>query len=466
MANINNQIEPGQIKFLKAALPPLAAGDYRVTIEQNLTNVDKEGNAAAYQKSSKFHVSAPRFDLDNSIIYNKYPPSNSEGSYFYTLPHIVFSRKTLPWERTIDGQPLDENNIRPWLALLMLDEDEIKEYELEVESLMLKNALTPEDPSVFFPPVQEADLDPWLKEQYNASPSDKNSGFKVLDLPVGLFQEITPYKEDLQYLAHARQVDTGDKEMAGINASGWFSVVICNRLPTKGKRNTVFLVSLEGYQDKIGEGASFGNHKKLRLSVLANWSFTAKGLDFDKLVEDLNEGADLYKVKPDPTLSLSGPVKTALEFGYVPLNHKMRQGSKTVSWYRGPLVPVNQSKPGNLRFDSADAALRYNQETGLFDVSYSSAWQLGRLMALKNKTFSKALKLWNSQFERDFILDWAQNLLKEEYQDVINFTDDPDDDGNPDNDFSNLLDLVEKDDLLKNLIIENWIKHEANQNNQ
>ena len=71
----------------------------------------------------------------------------------------------------------------------------------------------------------------------------------------------------------------------------------------------------------------------------------------------------------------------------------MRQGEKTVSWYRGPLVPLNYHKPAQVQelVSCADELLRYDPDIGLFDVTYAAAWQLGRLLALQNQSFALAL---------------------------------------------------------------------------
>jgi hypothetical protein len=45
-------------------------------------------------------------------------------------------------------------------------------------------------------------------------------------------------------------------------------------------------------------------------------------------------------------------------------------------------------------FASADAASAYDPDTGLFDISYAAAWQLGRMLALGSKSFSVALHNW------------------------------------------------------------------------
>ena len=64
-----------------------------------------------------------------------------------------------------------------------------------------------------------------------------------------------------------------------------------------------------------------------------------------------------------------------------------------MSWYRGPLVPLNYDKPKQIQepVSCADELLRYDPDTGLFDVTYAVAWQLGRLLALQNHSFALAL---------------------------------------------------------------------------
>lgn len=84
--------------------------------------------------------------------------------------------------------------------------------------------------------------------------------------------------------------------------------------------------------------------------------------------------------------------------GYIPLPHKMRNGDQSFSWYHGPLSPVNYAKT-KIKFDqfphrTADDLLRYDKKIGMYDVSYSSAWELGRLMALDSKAFSIELYKW------------------------------------------------------------------------
>ena len=98
----------------------------------------------------------------------------------------------------------------------------------------------------------------------------------------------------------------------------------------------------------------------------------------------------------DPVIDSLEPqdiVNGAFARGYTAFNHAMRQGEQTVSWFRGPLAPLNYQKPPQVEepVACADQLLRYDPDTGLFDVTFASAWQLGRLLALQNKSFALGL---------------------------------------------------------------------------
>jgi hypothetical protein len=54
---------------------------------------------------------------------------------------------------------------------------------------------------------------------------------QTVDLPAAVFRDVMPRKQDLQYLAHVREVETNNKETWSLLKEGKFSVVICNRFP-------------------------------------------------------------------------------------------------------------------------------------------------------------------------------------------------------------------------------------------
>ena len=154
------------------------------------------------------------------------------------------------------------------------------------------------------------------------------------------------------------------------------------------------LASLEGFQKYLhGESGTIAE-KTGRLVVLAHWSFLCQGENtFKTLVNNLD--TKLLKLTPPADNTAKGgmdEVTKAFELGYAALNHHIRRGENTVSWYRGPLVPLFYRKLDVYRYlPCADAALRYNYETGLLDTAYAAAWQLGRLLALQSPHFSQSM---------------------------------------------------------------------------
>jgi hypothetical protein len=224
----------------------------------------------------------------------------------------------------------------------------------------------------------------------------RNQSCLAIDLPAELFKAVAPRLDDLPYLAHVRQVDTGDKEVAAINDRGWFSLVIGNRLPQANKAHRVLLISLEGLQDRLQEAWRPGPGQRVRLAVLMSWSFTCEGSNDFKAhlqrtsIDTLHLPFQSFK---DNSMQAADIVNGAYARGYTAADHVLRHGERTVSWYRGPLVPLSYVKPEQIQepVSGADELLRYDPGTGLFDVTYAAAWQLGRLLALQNQSFALAL---------------------------------------------------------------------------
>lgn len=403
--------EPNQLLLTDAFVPRLTAGQYTLTAYQDLVLERESGKPVKPLSDTKtFSVAAPRFSLDPDEIYSVYPPDGSSGAYETTVPHVVFRRKTLPWERRLPSTPGEPP--APWMALLLFDEDELTGYSFETRLVS---------------DLVGFELTDWEKNPPAGPNGDRNNRCKTLDIPWKLFRTVTPHEDELRYLAHTRGVFKDHKEDVPGIGDGWFSVILANRLPTTHppasarvdpqpeappKRDVAVLISLEGLSDhiKANPERQRSDEEMVRLVVLATWSFVSTGPNFKQRVEALHSNSngsekDLWLRAPLP--SADGPVRTALELGYAPLRHHLRQGSRTVSWYRGPLVPVpDDPLPVNEIFMNADAALQYDKETGLFDVSYAAAWQLGRLLALQAPEFAWALFL----MERGYVAD---NLMLE-----------------------------------------------------
>ena len=123
--NGNGSIPVGDIRFYDNYLPPLDAGDYVISVRQKVasTTVADDGKAInqTFPAQQLFSVVAPRFALDPADIHSVFPPADSSGMFDQNLPHIVLTKRNLPWERYL----VEGNQTTPWLALLLLSPDEI-----------------------------------------------------------------------------------------------------------------------------------------------------------------------------------------------------------------------------------------------------------------------------------------------------------------------------------------------------
>jgi hypothetical protein len=323
------------IKFYANCLPPLKAGDYQISIQQKLSTTNVE-----YKNDFSFEVKASTDEEIGKSILTLFPEHNSNGKYSELLPQITFQNKSLPWEQS-DGD-------KPWIWLLLLRDGE--QFTLENNQLSLSKAL---------------------------------------------YESIAPSEDDLKFLAHVREEEPSLSHSTAYkinlraisteNESPKLSFITCNRLPGEGL-NTIFLVSNPVHtQDKT----TLNSYKK--------WNFinTEKSDDikFSELLKNIEVAPYKLNVTPQDTT-----VAKAIELGFVPMKHTLRNGDTSVSFYRGPFVPFKATFDKVEETLSADSAILYNAATGMFDESYAAAFQLGKLLALQNKTIAQLI--FNQREER------------------------------------------------------------------
>lgn len=402
----------GNIKFYDRWLPALGPGRYvaRVTPELRAGSADKQDDEldpldAAHQPERWFRVDAPRFALAGDESYSCFPAPGAKGNFDGVLPHIVFDRRTLPWERAIkkDQRPGEDTSRWPWLGLILLGDGDGPDLPEPAIGTLGNIVEAPGDligPDLALAP-HETTSDPC----------------RMLDLPVNLFCKVMPWARDLEYLAHVREVSTNGKETWSLLKDGTFSVIVGNRMPetlepgTSGKdwgiRNTVHLVSLEGWAaffdscpsaDAPHPWARAHAGRTCRVVVLATWRFYCQGHgSFAGLMTRLDDCGPL--TFPGPTSALGKPAVAALQQGFTPIEHRFRTGETGLSWYRGPLSPVQRTLPESYpHLASADAALVLDPVTGMFNASYAAAWELGRLLALQDQAFCQALVAYRAAF--------------------------------------------------------------------
>lgn len=375
------------ITFIESMAPALEPGEYVLSMTQALLNTKPTGQNDTINESHtatrRLVVRGQRLKLAPGAVHACFPPARSQASYDAVLPHIVLSSITLPWERQVGA----DNGSCPWLALLLFDASDpppslqtISPTALEPDSLPANTVSYPE-----------------FRLEHGETATDRCD---VLDVPVGLFAQLAPTLKDFSWLGHGRQNADGET----------FAVLVGNRMLTTGGAATVHLVSLEGMAAYLPTGLPGaprvalldGSHAEfIRVISLFSWSFTSldPNQSFEGALTHLNVG-------PLQRISKQEAMSDTFGLGYTAMNHHTRQGATTVSWYRGPFLPITpvasegafgDSPPP---FDRSDELVRYDPTTGMFDVSYAAAWELGRLLALQSKTFSSALHTWRRTLVR------------------------------------------------------------------
>ncbi|MFY0255955.1 hypothetical protein ACDQ55_18595 [Chitinophaga sp. 30R24] len=446
MKNIS-ATEEREIIFIQYDLPPLKSAEYTITLKQRTNQ-----QATEFSTSRKFAVTSERFSLNQDDINSNFPQNLANGEFANVLPHVLFNRRILPWERSSVADEADA----PWLAVLLFNEDE------QPPVIQLKaNALVPAGKTITvagssitgvgampsgifsYPGLDHLD--------YGETPDD---ACNIIDISADMFNRIAPTKKDLPFLAHIRKMQTLDKADNIAKELENYTVVLGNRLPLRDTTSYAYLVSLENMGDYLPDENSTSHLPEgistVRLLCYLSWSYTANDDDesFKRLLENLNKDAlgqqgltvlqvPFYGAAPDTQAIKSALekqhngtltpvdanilVQNALLMGYTPHDHYLRHSGHTVSWYRGPLLPYLVKESFIAPTTCPDAVNCYNPETGLFDVSYGAAWQLGQLLALQNKAFASAMYNWKKSLYAWQAKEAEQEIIEDKYTGITAF---------------------------------------------
>lgn len=439
--NIEDEPQTGSITFIQSRRPPLEDGTYEVTVTHTVKNIDSEApNPAVFDESyvntRRFQISGARFQLGSEVVESQFPPEGSQGEYGNVLPHVVLSLQTLPWERTAGDTARSS-----WLALLLFDETdpppeviEAMVGDLQRTPFPHAEGAAPTASSLPAKGISYPSLDLALGEVMW-------DPCHVIDVPVPLFNAMMPGAVDLPWMTHSRTVSPEVPQRLGLAENETeveTSLVVCNRLPQPNTACTVHLVSIENMAPLLPQGDDYNPAaltlpdgspaETVRLVSLCRWSYRSVDPEatFARLLMNL-DATDNLRVfainnKSTGTTEADAFAANALKLGYTPANHHTRQGDRTVSWYRGPFVPfevpptifVRVPDGGNDTppIQTADEAIRYEPETGMMDISYAAAWQLGRLLALQDKGFSVALTRWKRANTRTVFEKFERQVLE------------------------------------------------------
>ncbi|MBL0341276.1 MAG: hypothetical protein IPP71_10270 [Bacteroidetes bacterium] len=342
------------IAFIEHLAPTLESGTYEISVHTSFNGTPGLENEKIGNLKEWIFVGGERFNLNPADVDSVYPGENTTGDYSDTFPHIVFSQGGFPWER----QPKTGLNERiTWLALLLFDEEDPAPT---LKQIAIGDLIKEKIPNGF-----------WFPKNFKPEPDEDPARLcNIIDVSKELFDQIKPTTGDLKYMAHAREVTIYNKARQGKiiqgsiseDATHLYSVVIGNRLPKPGKESVVHLVSLESYSDVLDNVNGIEGIHTVRMVSLKSWRFSCSdvGGTFLNHFTDLNGGlADnnidikrkatpvsktqpLFLHYPIDKNEITDPwILKTMQQGYIPMQHKFRQGLSSISWYRGPLVPFS-----------------------------------------------------------------------------------------------------------------------------
>lgn len=431
---------PGQMILYDDITPPLLDNSYRLTLQ---TNVSIDGTPQPLDsKQAFFNIEGPRFRLNATDVASVVPPRNGHGPFSEVAPHIAIYRRTLPWERRInpDGSPipvpktnsdlplLPQNGL-PWLALLLFEEGEYTLLQNQpLEQVLPSDAL-------------------------QAMGNPQGVICDAIEVSSDLLASVMPSLEELQLLAHVRQVNVDDRELNVGSTDGFFSVIMSNRLPSANSKCRACLVSLEGRLPLVATepppqqpgfsnvflgsvaienfpaggvrnpfalsaaavaaapagppapaataGVTFTSppgivinpiifQQMTRLVLLYSWQYETIG---DNNFRGLMQGLDVGLIG-----KLQDPGHPPLtDTSHLKINLTDRSGASQQAWYRGPLLPFQVTRDSLGPYHSADQCRRVSPETGGEDVSYAAAFEAGRLLAAADSRLAQELMRWRRE---------------------------------------------------------------------
>ncbi|KAK1829754.1 hypothetical protein QBC39DRAFT_310410, partial [Podospora conica] len=430
---------PGEVRFFSYYQPSLQGGTHTLKVSQEITVPEYPDTQKIEEETQYFNVIAPRFNLPPGVVDSVYPPPGTSAPVT-VLPHIVFKDPHLPWEQEPtyvdrEAEKKDLRNHTPWLLLLTFSPEELKLQDdvlkAVVEGLEDVKAEQSETMAVRMR-VNQAQS---LKKVINAIPYDAERDehdaqgpldaiFVKKDLFVSLFTDpvakngtldVSQYK----YMAHVRQVAIDGMAVAGgvdkeNDDSDLFSIVVAPRTgpldATVPVTNIVHLVSLNTRSSERMQPELASDKDRVALVSLHSWSYTCIPSEGEaspraRLVH-LGKNLTVYHplmptqpAKPTPADEAPDAMERLIakrqEDGYTLVRHRTITGEITAAMIRGPFSPKfvphpltdNFSMQSNFGSDLQilDPAL------SLMDITYASAWQLGKTLAMGDQAFCAAL---------------------------------------------------------------------------
>jgi hypothetical protein len=430
--------------------PHLPAENYDIKVAHKFTIPLPDGSTITrtLEASRKLDVRAPQFSLDRSAIHSVYPPPGAEISC-QVLPHVVLHDSNLPWARPIvsaDGSPM------PWLCLMAFDPADLilSDGELYATSSNPTTGLFPPgtDKTAQQFSTTAYSLETTIQTLTTANPTlqtpfgdtgistkgqDPNSQVSVILPRRSLFAQLFPWtnpsSQFYRYLAHARELDASnfadilgvtDGDENGQSAYGVLTSPRCGPIGLAQPQTViVHVVSVESVAGIYGAASEIS--ERVALISLYSWTYSCtppNSVDFldsmqhlgnnlqrlrasDQIIERLIApiGADTKNAELPADASQKAWLAARLDEGFTFVRHRLANGDVTTGMLRSVLTPnlvphpLREAEEGNFPSGSSygtDLQI-VDRKTGLADLTYNLAWELGKSLGTADKAFSSAL---------------------------------------------------------------------------
>lgn len=433
------------VEFTAYQEPRIDAGEYKLTARQTILG-------DTFQVKTTYALRGERLVLSPDALNSLYPPEGSFGMFSETLPYVSLRKPTFFWDRSPFSD--DKGEGYPWLVLLMTDEEDLLNGAVR-NPITQTLAELEADTTVIFPPFQrEVGEQPddrvtvldakvgWLKQ---VLPTEEELPLLAhlrrrsdRERPTALMMSNRLPKEGSNTNMHLISIEgryrkgkkfdfqgaENQQLMRFICLKSWSfscseqfkitSVTLqqLSALPSwqtselqvflKKAANQALLCAssdelVRYFRAEMGSGLKSDDEAALVAQLQENSRFTQT---FEQVVLQLGVGT----LQPAVLAKGSEKVRAMFRQGYVPLPHHLRQCDQTYSWYHGPLVPYHQDNLLRTAAfpelpDFADQLTRLLPEHGMLDVTYSAAFQLGRMLAIQEHDLTAVLYQW--KFEHD-----------------------------------------------------------------
>ena len=415
-------MDAGNVNLYSFANPGLKSEQsYTAIFVQSITypGADQTRNLTS---TKQFRTSGSPYSLDPTAVNSFYPPAG-HADYWNVLPHVLFNNPQAPW--MFQGSPADKpDDPTPWLGLLVFTEDELTPWSDQLSTLNIPNLQrTP----TFAYNLQIKDLvgassvsQPIpINDDTRHDETQVQAIFVQGDLYSNLFglyddtsnakakegntqPSLTRYK----YMSHVRKFNSSGLANQDALSATELAVTISPRTGpssiTGPQIAHAHLISLAGIAGN--SNMNLNADQPAALISLYSWSFTyIPPLSFAAQAAFEHLGTTLQPLRlPDPTLAAvkavtanetqaDSWVKLKMLAGYSLVNYRTPTGEQTIALNRSILSPVKGDAFDFPPSSSGSDLAIVDESSGFLDLTYQLAWELGRTMAVGDRTFAAAL---------------------------------------------------------------------------